>query len=101
MDLQEDKVEKWSQVILLEEAHWLKPPTLARHHSNYLHGVVLPQEVLVRNMELISLHQPKSLVKVKMRHHMSNHVPESFSLASILAEQGVHHQEGVWVRMIG
>ena len=22
---------------LLREAHWLKPPTLARHHSNYLH----------------------------------------------------------------
>ena len=25
---------------------------------------------------------------------MSNHLPESFSLSSILAEQGVHHQEG-------
>ena len=24
-------------VILLGEAHWLKPPTLARHHSNNLH----------------------------------------------------------------
>ena len=22
---------------MLGEAHWLKPPTLARHHSNYLH----------------------------------------------------------------
>ena len=34
-------------------------------------------------------------VKTKMRHHMSNHLPESFSLASILAEQGMHHQEGL------
>ena len=24
-------------VFLLEEARWLKPPTLARHHSNHLH----------------------------------------------------------------
>ena len=61
MDLQEDKVEKWSQVTLLEEAHWLKPPTPARQHSNYLHGVVLPQEVLVR--ELISLHQSEEFGK--------------------------------------
>ena len=34
------------------------------------------------------------------KRHMSDHLPESFSLASILAEQGVHHQEGLWVRMI-
>ena len=27
--------------------------------------------------------------------NMSDHLPESFSLASILAEQGVHHQEGL------
>ena len=26
---------------------------------------------------------------------MFHHLPESFSLASILAEQGVHHQEGL------
>ena len=32
---------------------------------------------------------------------MSNHLSESFSLASILVEQGVNHQEGCWVRMIG
>ena len=30
-----------------------------------------------------------------MRHHMSDHLPESFPLAFILAEQGVHHQEGL------
>ena len=28
-------------------------------------------------------------------------LPDSFSLASILAEQCVHHQEGPWVRMTG
>ena len=38
-------------MVVLGEAHWLKPPTRARHHSNHLH------EVLVRNMELISHHQ--------------------------------------------
>ena len=38
------------------EAHWLKPPTLARHHSNFA-WVVLWQEVLVWNTELTSLHQ--------------------------------------------
>ena len=37
----------------------------------------------------------KSSGKVKRRHHMSDNLPESFSLASILAEQGVHHQEGL------
>ena len=31
---------------------------------------------------------------------MSDHLPESFSLASILAEQGMHHQEGLWVRWL-
>ena len=31
---------------------------------------------------------------------MSDHLAESFSLASILAEQGVHHQEGLWVRWL-
>ena len=32
--------------------------------------------------------------KVKRRRHLSYHLPESFSLAYILAEQRVHHQEG-------
>ena len=32
--------------------------------------------------------------KVKRRHHVSYHLPESFWLESILSEQGVHHQEG-------
>ena len=29
----------WAErgLTLVGEAHWLKPPTLARHHSNYLH----------------------------------------------------------------
>ena len=31
---------------------------------------------------------------------MSGHLPESFFLASILAEQGLHHQEGLWVRWL-
>ena len=43
----------------------------------------------------------KSLGKVKRKPHLSDYLPESFSLASILAEQGVHHQEGLRVRVIG
>lgn len=43
-----------------------------------------------------------SLGKVKMRHHMSGHLPESFSGTFILATQGMHHQEGLsqndWLR---
>ena len=35
----------------------------------------------------------KSLGKVKRRHHMSDHLPESFSLAAILAEQCMHNKE--------
>ena len=43
----------------------------------------------------------KSSVKVKRRCQVSNHLPESFLLESILDEQCMHHQEGLWVRMIG
>ena len=46
-------------------------------------------------MELISHHQLEELGKVKRRYHMSDHLPESFSLASVLAERGVHRQEGL------
>ena len=48
-------------MLLLGEAHWLSPPTLARHHSNYLHELFW-QEVLVKNMELIN-RQPEELGK--------------------------------------
>ena len=44
-------------------------------------------------MELKATTNWKSLGKVERRHHMSVHFPESFSLASILAERCVHHQE--------
>ena len=32
---------------------------------------------------------------------MAYHFPESFSLAFILAERRVHHQQGPWIRIIG
>ena len=35
----------------------------------------------MRNTEPISHHQPEEFGKVKRRHHMSDHLPESFSLA--------------------
>ena len=50
------KFPSFNPVLSLGEACRLKPPTLARHHSNHLHEV-WGQEVLVRNMELISHHQ--------------------------------------------
>ena len=51
-------------------------------------------------MELISHHQLGESRKVKRRHHMSDHLPESFSLASILAEQGCttrKYSESEWL----
>ena len=45
----------------------------------------------MRNTELISRHQLEELGK----GHVPGHLPESFSLASILAERSVRHQEGL------
>ena len=44
-------------------------------------------------MEPLSHHQPEEFRRGR-RYYMSDHLPELFSLASILAEQGMHHQEG-------
>ena len=52
-------------------------------------------------MELISHHQPEEFRKDQKETPHVDHLPESSSLASILAEQSMHHQEGLWVRMIG
>ena len=60
-------------------------PTLAGHHSNHLHELF--HDGRSTNW--------KSSGKVKRRHHMSDHFPESFLLASISTEQGMHHQEGL------
>ena len=51
--------------------------------------------------ELISLHQPEEFRKGQKE---TPHVrpPPRILLSDIhLAELGVHHQEGLWVRMIG
>ena len=50
-------------------------------------------------MKLISHHQPEEFTngkkkKKKERETPRVHLPESLLLAFILAEQGVHHQEG-------
>ena len=60
---------------------------------------VLQQEVLVKNTELTSHHQPEELRKgQKERGDDSPYVlPESSALESILSEWC--HQEGPWVRM--
>ena len=75
------------KMFMLGEAHWLKPPTLARHHSNHLH------EVLVRNMELMRHHPPEEFRK---GHKETPPVwpPPRILLAGI-------HEEGLWVRMTG
>ena len=66
----------------LREARWLKPPTLARHHSIHLH------EVLVRNMELMRHHPPEEFRKGHKETPHSDHLPESFSLASTRKDSG-------------
>jgi len=38
---------------------------------------------------------PTGRVQERAKGHVSDHLPESFSLASILAEQGMPHQEGL------
>ena len=78
---------------ILEETHWLKPPTQARHHSNYLHELVRPQEVSVRNMELISHHQLEEFRKGQKE--TAPVLPPPRILTSILPEQWVCHQEGL------
>ena len=44
---------------------------------------------------------PTRREKVRRKHHVSYLFPESFSLASVLAEQFRCHQEGPWIRVIG
>ena len=87
--------------ILLGEAHWPKPATLTRHHSNHLCELFYNYLLgLEGKMEQATTNW-KTLRKVKRRYHVSYHLWESFSLASFLAEQCMRHQEGSWVRMIG
>ena len=66
----------------LGEARWLKPPTLARHHSIHLH------EVLVRNMELMRHHPLEEVRKGHKEMPHSDHLPESFLLASTRKDSG-------------
>ena len=58
-------------------------------------GAILWQEAPGRNPKLTSNHQPKEFGKVQRRHQVSYRLPESSSLASTLAEQGLRHQEGL------
>ena len=55
----------------------MRPPTLARHRSNHLHELFYDRR---------SCTNRKSSGKVKRRHRLSVHFPESLLLASILAE---------------
>ena len=48
----------------------MKPPTLARHHSIHLHELFYRQEVLLRNMELISHHQLEKFGKGQKETHV-------------------------------
>ena len=68
---------------MLGETHWLKLPSLARYHRNHLRELFNDRRSW-SGTELTSHHQPG---KVKRRHHVSDHFPESSLLASILTEQ--------------
>ena len=49
----------------------------------------------MRNTELISHHPSEEFRQDQRKCHMSDHLLESFSLVSMLAEQCVHLQEGL------
>ena len=74
-------------VITLEEAHWLKPPTLARHHTTICMSYFMTGGPGKEQGTSKLPPTQESSGKVKRRRHMSDHLPESF-WASILAEQG-------------
>ena len=79
-----------STVHMLGEAHRLKPPTWPGTKVTICMSCFTtggPGKEHGANKS-----PPTGRVqKVKRRHHMSEHRPESFSLASILAEEGVYH----------
>ena len=65
--------------------------------------VIVQQEVLVKNTELTSYHQPEEFGKGPKRKHQSicpTNLQESFSQKSTMAEQCLCHQEGPWVRVV-
>ena len=78
---------------LLGEAHWNRLPWPGTIVTICMR--CLKQEVLVRNTGTNKPPPTQSSGKVKKWHQVSQHLPESSSLASILAEQGVHHPEGL------
>ena len=57
----------------------------------------------MRNTELMTHHQPEEPPPTgRVQERLKGdtvHFPESLSLASILAEQCMHHQERLWMRM--
>ena len=48
-------------------------------------------------MKLITHHQPEEFGEGQKETHVSDHLPESFTLASMLAEPCARHHEGPWV----
>ena len=82
---------------MLGETCWLKHPPWPRA----IVTICVSYFITGRPGEELRTNKSPPMGKVKRRSHVSNHLPESSSLASILAEQRVHHQEGPWVRMIG
>ena len=79
---------------------WLKLPTLARHHSNHLHEFFLWQEVLLRNMELISLYQPEEFGKDQKETPPVRPPPRILLSGIHLGWTRLHHQEGLWVKWL-
>ena len=74
-------------------ARWGSTLTGTAHRSQ-ARGHVLREGVLERNTELTGAANRKRAGEGKRRRHVSDHVPQAFSLASILAEPCVRHPEG-------
>ena len=81
-----------------------EPSSEITHLGQALARVILQQEILIRNMGLLSKTNQENLggAQEGRRHQpkiCSTNLPASFLLESILAERCECHQEGPWVRL--
>lgn len=72
----------------------LKPPTWPGTIVTLHVSCLLDRRSLVAGTRTNNLHQLRVGKEVKGEHHINkSHLSESFSVVSILAEQGVHHRK--------
>ena len=90
----------WKHAAEVGEAHWNRPPwpgsVVTICMSCFMTGDPGKEH---------GTNKPPPTGRVRERserkHRVSVHFPESLSLAPILAERCVHHQEGLWIRRTG